>query len=119
MKNLIVVLCLLGQYAVAGNSSGTLGSSDKSSTRGGSGGGTTSQKSKLNGGILFYQGETQTNIYFKYGKAQGNSWEINQLKVNKNTDAIDLSVFNAIEKSKETKDWSRILQQSSKDLDFN
>lgn len=81
---------------------------------GGNGTGTMSpgkgmiKDSKNNSGILYFQGETKNDIYFKFGQVQGRDWVIEQIKVDKKTDMLNEVFLNALEQSKLTNNWSKI-----------
>ncbi len=104
MKALIISLSFLSCFVWAGgNGTGTMSvDKGKSSAQ-------AVSKSKNRTAILFYQGETTNDIYFKFGKPQGKDWAIEQFKVNKKTDLLNKVVLDALEKSKSTNNWSRVL----------
>lgn len=136
MKRLILILLasMFAQISFAGGSgSGNLGDGSK-----GGNGGTTKRTYKINPdsgidlgsyigntnilndkqkivdpskGIIYYQGETQTDIYFKYGQPVGTKWLIEQRKIQKDTISLEAYVYEALNHSKITRDWSRIQSQ--------
>lgn len=99
MKLIILLISIFSITALAGNGGGTMAPEKSVSI---------SSISKQNTGILYYQGETKNDIYFKFGQAQGSKWDIEQFKVNKKTELLNEVILDALEKSKSTNDWSRV-----------
>lgn len=58
--------------------------------------------------IIYYQGETLKDIYFKMGLPKGDNWAIEQHKVPKNILPTDRFVQEALRQSKLTGDWSKL-----------
>jgi hypothetical protein len=61
------------------------------------------------GDIIYYKGETATDLFLQFGKIQGNNWDIKGIKLKKDTTFIDNALFDAIVNSKTSNDWSKIV----------
>lgn len=136
MKNLIILLFALSEVCFAGGSgSGTLPSasirnSDSSIGSTVSIGSSTmdidsaiqkhfgndrkSNRYNRASDIIFYQGETEQNVFIQYGTSKGRSWMIEGIKIDKQSSDLNSQVMEAIVKSKITNDWSKI--HSTSDL---
>ena len=69
---------------------------------------TYKQYQDIESGIIYYQGESTSNIYFQTAKPFGSYWHIEQHKVQKGIDLVNAQVYEALTKSKRVRDWQKI-----------
>lgn len=123
MKNLIFALLITLSFEASFAGGSGSGSMDDGA-KGGTGGNNKRSYAQIlnpdvlkkiqntNSGIVYYQGETHKDIYFKMGQPNGSKWMIEQYKVQKNTSSVGSSIYDALVQSKETNDWEKIQKPS-------
>jgi hypothetical protein len=63
-------------------------------------------KFKLPGSeAIFYKGESIGDVLINYGKLQGNTWKVQEFKIDKQMPNLNQEIINAITQSKSSKNW--------------
>ncbi len=93
MKNLILIISLFSNFALAGNGGGTMMivSQDK-----------LNQKLSGSKPIVFDMGSNSEVSKFAYGEYDGKTWNINRVE---SIETIDFRILEAVIRSKQTKNW--------------
>lgn len=105
MKLVLLFVLLMTSVGFAGNGGGTMSP-------------TMNGRVAMNrGGIVYYQGQKDGDVYFQHGRPSGNTWKLEQRKIQVEPGLTsEHPVVDALMRSKENGSWAkvRLTAESSK-----